>query len=212
MRSTFVVWVVVATVVVLGAVLGLVGILGASHLASPSTTWTALAALATVAAAVVAIGTLVALRQDSADRTRPVMVAELKSAVLTKNAELLVRNTGQSVARDVVVEFDPPLPEGGDLTPFIRRRYSKPIPTFAPGMVMDNYYQGHDDSEPVPDECTITFCYRDSHGRRYTDSYPLTMATVRDQTGAYPSSKYEGAMEKRLTEAVEALARNFGRH
>ncbi|WP_078321960.1 hypothetical protein [Mycobacteroides chelonae] len=211
MRSAFVGWVVVATVVALGAVLGIVGILGASHLASPSTTWTALAALATVAAAVVAIGTLIALRQDSTDRTRPVMVAELKPAALTQNSELLVRNTGQSVARNVVVEFDPPLPDDGLLTPFLRRRYSKPIPTFAPGMVMDNYYQGHDDSEPVPDECTITFRYRDSHGRTYTDSYPLTMAAVRDQSGAYPSSRYEGAMEKRLTEAVEALARNFGR-
>ena len=54
-----------------------------------------------------AIWTLLAIKQDSRDRTRPVLIAELKRSVLTAAAELHVRNVGQSVACNVSVKFDP---------------------------------------------------------------------------------------------------------
>lgn len=211
-----------AAVVGLGSLLVIVGGLAASNTADPSTTWTALGSIATVAAAVVAIWTLIALKQDSADRTRPMIVAELKHAVLTQDAELLVRNVGQSVARNVKVDFDPPLPDPADgdaearvgvLTPFLQRRYSRVIPTFPPGMVMDNYYQdAQDNDEPTPDDFIVTITYFDSHGRRYTDSYDLTISTLRDQTRSYPSNTDEKGIQRRWVKALEAIARGVGRH
>ena len=44
--------------------------------------WTGVGALAAVAASIVAIATLGALRKDSADRTRPVISAELRPVLL----------------------------------------------------------------------------------------------------------------------------------
>lgn len=207
-----------AAVVGLGALLSVVGGLASSRWADPTTTWTALASIATVTAAVVAIWTLIALKQDSADRTRPVIVAELKAAVLTKNAELHISNMGQSVARSVRVEFDPPLPtpqgeNPGVLTPFLQRRYSRVIPTFAPGMLMDNYYQDAEDKEePVPDDFTVTIRYSDTRGREYIDSYDLTMNTLRDQTRSYPSNTDERGMQRRFMRALESIARGVGQH
>lgn len=203
----------------LGILFVIVGLLASKDWAEPTSTWAAIASIATVTAAVVAIWTLIALKQDSADRTRPVIVAELRAAVLTQNAELIVRNAGQSVARNVKVDFDPPLPNEGDestagvLTPFLQRRYSRTIPTFAPGMVMDNYYQDSDGSEePVPDDFTVTIRYSDTRGRSFIDSYELTLGTLRDQTGSYPGNTDDKGMQRRLVKALEAIARGVGRH
>ncbi|WP_100482266.1 COG1361 family protein [Mycobacteroides abscessus] len=212
-----------ASVVGLGALLCIVGLLSAKGWADATTTWTAFGALATVAAAIVAIWTLVALKQDSADRTRPVILAELKPAVLTRNSELLISNVGQSVAHNVRVEFDPPLPDpadGGDeervgvLTPFLQRRYSRTIPTWAPGMTLDNFYQGagKNADEPVPDDFTVIAHYENAHGRRYEDRYTLSMGTIRDQSGSYPSNKDDAGMQRRWVQALEAIARGVGRH
>lgn len=217
-RTGNVVAVTGAGVIGLGGLLSIVGLLAASRWADPTTTWTALASIATVAAAVVAIWTLIALKQDSADRTRPVIVAELKAAVLTTDAELHISNMGQSVARNVRVEFDPPLPTPADenagvLTPFLQRRYSRTIPTFAPGMVMDNYYQdAEENKEPVPDDFTVTVGYSDTHGREYFDSYDLTINTLRDQTRSYPSNTDERGMQRRFIRALESIARGVGQH
>lgn len=219
MKSDQLVKVAGAAAVGLGLLIGVVAVLDVEELASPVTSWTAFGAIATVATAVVAIWTLLALRQDSADRTRPVMVAELRHAVLTANSELRVSNVGQSVARNVTVEFDPPLPvlpeeeQAGILEPFLQRRYSRVIPTFPPGFVMDNYYQDQtEDSEPVPGEFTVRIAYFDVSGRRYIDEYVLSMESVRDQSGAYPGSRGDTALQLRLAKAVEAIARGVGRH
>ncbi|WP_166905936.1 hypothetical protein [Mycobacterium sp. DL440] len=212
---------VVAAVVGLVVLLCIVGVLAVKDWAVPATTWTAFGSIATVSAAVVAIFTLVSLKQDSADRTRPVLIAELKHAVLTQNSELLIRNVGQSVARNVKVDFDPPLPDPADgggeervgvLTPYLQRRYSRVIPTFPPGMAMDNYYQGANDDEPVPDDFTVTISYVDAHGRKYTDAYELTMGTLRDQSGSYPGNRDDPGMQRRWVKALEAIARAIGRH
>ncbi|BBZ09679.1 hypothetical protein MDOR_38480 [Mycolicibacterium doricum] len=107
----------------LGVLFSLVGLLASNRWADPTTTWAAMASIATVAAAVVAIWTLIALKEDSAERTRPVMVAQLSPAVLSSTAELIVSNTGQSVAVNVDVKFNPPLPvlEGEDALNLVRR-------------------------------------------------------------------------------------------
>ncbi|BBY98369.1 COG1361 family protein [Mycolicibacterium fallax] len=208
-----------AALVSLAALLGGVAWLSANDVANAATTWTAFGSLATITAAVVAIWTLVALKRDSADRTRPVILAELRAAVLTRDAEFIVRNVGQSVARDVKVDFDPPLPvlEGdaaeGLATPYLQRRYSQVIPTFPPGLALYNSYQdANDNDEPTPDDFTATITYYDMHGHKYTDSYDLTMDVLRGHTAGYPSNTDDKGMQRREVKALEAIARGIGRH
>jgi hypothetical protein len=206
----------------LAGALAVVGLFDGQGWADPTTIWTALGSLATVAAAVVAIWTLVALKQDSADRTRPVVIAELNYAVLSDHAELLVRNVGPSVARNVRVDFVPPLPdpedggseaEVGVLTPFLQRRYSRVIPTLAPGMRLSNFYQDAEGSEePVPDDFTVTISYSDDRGRKYVDSFELSMFTLRDQTVSRPSNSDPAGIQRRWVSALEAIARGVGRY
>jgi hypothetical protein len=205
-------------VVAFGALLAVTGFLAARQWATPTTTWTAMGSIATVAAAAVAIWTLVALRQDSRDRTRPVMIAEIRPAVLSDVAELHIRNAGPSVAKNVSFEFDPELPalEGpeaaGMTTPYLQRRYSRTIPIFGPGMTMhDDYQSANDPDEPVPEEFTLTINYFDMHGREYNDSYELSVEWLRDHIYSRPGDTHDEAIRRRIAEAVEAVARGVGR-
>lgn len=201
-------------------VLALVGTLAVTGKAAPATTWTALASIATIMAAVVAIWTLAALKQDSRDRTRPVLIAELKRSVLTAAVELHVRNVGQSVACNVSVTFDPDLDQlvaadkEGVLMPFLQRRYSRVISTLAPGADLDNVYQYvRNPTRDIPDDFTINLTYTDMHDRPYTDTYHLSVKSVLNQSGLYPQdTDDEGALRKRLANAVEAIARGVGHH
>jgi hypothetical protein len=175
-------------------------------------------AIATMAAAVVAIWTLIALRQDSHDRTRPAMIAEIRPAVLSDVAELIVTNVGPSIARNVTFEFNPELPllEGADAagktTPYLQRRYSRTVPTFGPGMVMHDVYQSSSAPfEPVPDEFTLTINYDDDRKRHYTDSYELSVLTLRDHTRASPGDYDDDGLRRRQIRAIEAIARGVGR-
>lgn len=126
--------------------------------AAPTTIWAGLGSVATLATAAIAIGTLLALKQDSRDRSRPMMVAQLQPAVLNvQHSELKVTNAGPSVAKNVRVEFDPALPvldetTHGDRNAFyLQRRYSKVIPTVPPGMVLWNVYRkATEPEEPLP--------------------------------------------------------------
>ena len=211
--------VLAAALVGLAALLGIVLLLQSNDWSNAATTWTAFGSIATVAAAVVAIWTLIALKQDSADRTRPVMVAKLRAAVLTHDAEFVVTNVGQSVARNVKVDFDPPIPvlEGaaavGLGTPYLQRRYSRVIPTFPPGLVLYNSYQdAKDNDEPTPDDFTVTINYSDTQGRTYTDGYDLTIDVLKGHAASYPGNTDDKGMRRRAIRALEAIARGVGRH
>lgn len=194
--------------------------------------WSIVEALATVVgagaalvAAVVAVQTLRALGQDSLDRTRPVMSVDLEPAVLSDIAtDLIVSNIGQSVAKNVRVTFDPPLPQlegsaaSGKVTPYLQRRYADAIPTMGPGKQLRNVYAVNvpDESgrkvndEPVPDTFNVQFEYEDNRGRAYEDTYSLSLETLRTTTSSSPSSTT--APEKRIARAIEAIARGIGRH
>ncbi|WP_142926665.1 hypothetical protein [Mycobacterium marinum] len=201
----------------IGLLLVIAGLLASRHWAAPTTTWTAMGSIATVAAAFAAIWTLFALKQDSRDRTRPVMIAEIRPAVLSEVAELIVRNVGPSVAKNVTFAFHPELPKlegidaAGKLTPYLQRRYSRTMPTFGPGMIIHDVYQTNPPYEPVPDDFTLKIDYYDTHGRRYSDSYELTVKALRDHTRSTPTGDDESELQRRLVRAVEAIARGVGR-
>src|SRR5690348_15692234 len=76
----------------------------------------AVSAAATVVTAVIAGVALRSTARDSRDRTRPLLVAELRRSTLgTATQDLVIKNCGASVARNVNVLFDPPLPVTEDV-------------------------------------------------------------------------------------------------
>jgi hypothetical protein len=135
---------------------------------------------------------------DSQARSRPSVVAELRDEPYARATQLLViKNYGPSVARDVAVTFDPPLPDpsssivGESTTPFLKSRYAKPIAVLAPGAELDNIYfagkQSSDGSgwvnfEPLPDKVTVTIRYAAPDDCQYTDEYRLDVGVIRNKT------------------------------
>lgn len=184
--------------------------------------WSGVGAIATAAAAIVAIITLLALKKDSHDRTRPVMGAYLQAHPLSHGtSEFVVTNFGPTAACDITVTFDPPLPKlegpqaAGKLTPYLQQRYDQVIPTVAPAMKLINLYQvgGDSNDEPVPDDFTVTFAYTDMGAKnRYEEAYRLSVQTLRNSSTTAPADKPDGSdMPKRQVKALEAIARGLGR-
>jgi hypothetical protein len=193
----------------------------ATHITAVSAAVTAVMAVVT---GVVGIMTLFALRRDSHDRTRPLMSAELRPRILARGtAELVVANVGHSVAKDIQVTFEPPLPELDSqdreetMASFLRRRYAQRIPTLAPGHELVNIYAqlrgdgSHGLRESVPYDLTVTFEYGDDRGNRYTDGYSLTVETLMNETTSNPSNEDERGMKRRWVSALETIARGVGR-
>jgi len=187
--------------------------------------WAGVGAVATALAALVAIVTLLALKKDSRDRTRPVVVATLRHAILTADSELHIENLGQSVARNLRVTFSPPIPtacegktqaECEHIAHDIALRYAKPIAVLAPGVLLDNVYlPGKLDKrhlEPLlAEEFVVNVHYEDDRKRSYRDEFPLAMDVLGHQSGAYPSTSGEAGERRRLVKAVEHIARGIGR-
>lgn len=182
--------------------------------------WTGVAAIATVAAAGVAVRTLRSLEADGRERSRPVLSAEFSIVPLARaKVELCISNVGVGVARDVRVTFsDFPAVASGErnLASAISERYRDPISCFPPGRVWRNIYfagtPGQDgkyqNREPLPDEVVVSFAYSDDRGRRYQDDYPLSLRLLLKETF---SSKSGDDHERRQTEALEVIAGVLGR-
>lgn len=189
--------------------------------ADSATVWAGVSALAAVVTTLVAIFSLNQIRKDSRDAIRPVVVAELRDEPLvTATATLVVRNVGRSVARDVVINFDPPLPEVNSaqegLVHPINRRYADPIPTLTPGMRLDNVWRFRGDADErhmaVPaDRVVATATYEDTRGRTYEDRYVLATDVFESGTYPEPGGTDQAAMGKRTAKALEAIARTLAR-
>ncbi|AFR48575.1 hypothetical protein [Gordonia sp. KTR9] len=128
-------------------------------------------------------------RQAAQRTTRPIMVASLKPSG-TMSAGLEVSNVGPSMARNVDVTFDPPLPTH-DTTPegepsllvFVRHRFSRPVGAWPPGYVARSQFliltgEKDDDGQPVnedgiPRDQSIVFNYADDDGNAYNDRISL---------------------------------------
>ncbi|MGW0037505.1 hypothetical protein [Gordonia sp. NPDC003376] len=137
--------------------------------------------------------------RDATMRTkRPMMVAVL-SPTGKMSAGLVVSNAGPSIARDVKVSFDPPLPthdttDDGQqsIIPFVRNRYSKSIAAWAPGYVARNAFlilgdekdeQGRPTNvDGIPRETDIVFEYQDDDGNLYADRMSLDPTLIEGET------------------------------
>jgi hypothetical protein len=180
--------------------------------------WTGVAAVATVVAGTVGVLTLFALRRDSRDRTRPVISADIVPVVLSHGtSQLVIRNVGASVARNLELTFEPPIVDTGDengMGSYIARRYARTIKTVPPGRELSNIYvhmQDGQPTEPLPMDLTVTTSYQDEHGHRYGETYELSVNDLLDQTTADPSNMDLRGRQRRFLRALEAIARGVSR-
>jgi hypothetical protein len=158
-------------------------------------------------------------RRDSRDRTRPVIIASLRRGPTMSHgvSYFVVENVGQSIARNVQVSFDPPLPDydttedgqQGVVAPVLRKRYGRPIAMIAPGHRMKNIYSYlaagvTGNVEPVPDQVTVRVRYTDDHGWPYSDSFPLDRELLGLETQSSPGRENDPTL--RQNKALEAIA------
>lgn len=140
------------------------------------------------AAAVAAVVTLEALRDDSTDRTRPVVIADLTRNPLVDQR---MRSVGATPATELRVVFKPdPLIDPADKrerrhTESLVQRYVEPVTQLAPGAALSNAYWRLDPQKedtniyPLPDELEVSVTYNDLRGRHtYADTFHLTVATL----------------------------------
>ncbi len=174
--------------------------------------------LATVTATV-AVRTLRQTRRDSRAKSRPMMTAELRPVPHSPGSQsLVIRNYGPSIAKNVRVAFDPeiPMPEDptGLVTPFLLKRYAKPISVMTPGMELDNlYYVGRPgpdgrfaNSEPVPDQVAVKIAYLSDDGDGYSDEFALDVDLLRGRTYQTSSSSPEELAKEAVKQLKQLVA------
>jgi hypothetical protein len=187
----------------------------------------ALTALATIATAVFAVWALVNAGKDSRDRSRPLVIAEFGLAHDSDTSvDLIVRNAGSSMARDILVTFDPALEVppgfGPNVTATLIRRYKDPLSGAAPGQIFRNvWWSGHmvdgksdlQNSEPTPDRVTVNVAYRDDRRRPYSDAFVLDVRVLLGETYSVSSASFKGRVKtidaslKAITTALTKVAR-----
>ncbi len=126
------------------------------------------------------------------------MVATLKPTG-KMTAGISITNAGQSIARNVAVTFDPPLPtherssDGeNSIIPLLRRRFAKSIGAWAPGHTVHSELlisDGTRDDEGqllnvdgIPRETTIVFVYEDDDANSYTEKMSLDPTLLEGET------------------------------
>ena len=189
------------------------------------------ASLAAIVTASFATASFRQTRRDSKARSRPMVAAMLRAIPYVHGSQqLVIVNCGPSIAKDVRVSFDPEIPEPLDdgqryVSPFIKKRYAKPIPTLTPGDELDNIYysgqQGDDGSwvnrENVPEQVTVTIRYKSTDGDSYEDDYELDTNLLRARTyttsSASPEERLENAtmILSRIDKSLAQLAKNSAR-
>ncbi|MFI7123137.1 hypothetical protein [Amycolatopsis sp. NPDC049868] len=160
------------------------------------------------------VRTLRQARRDSKNRSRPMVTAGLENVPYVRGSQkLVIKNHGPSMARNVRVSFDPPIPDPEpekarqSVTPFLKRRYAVPIPVMPPGLSLENiYYSGRSvggqfvNFEPTPDQVVVKISYTDNNGEPYEDEFPLDMMLIRSMTEATSSAAPEAKLKEIATE------------
>jgi hypothetical protein len=169
-----------------------------------------LAAVAAIITGLVAIWAIVNAKQDSRDRSRPVVIVELgihPDADLT--ITLTVRNAGPSVARNLTVSFDQPLAElaaDGNHLRYIVKMFGEPISVLGPGQALSNPWRSSHRQEGMPDSCNVTVAYVDSHDRPYTDEFKIDAAPLRGRLILVESDSIKGCIRRVAKEAEHQTA------
>lgn len=181
---------------------------------------TVIGAAATIAGVIIAVRSLWALKADSTDRSRPVVIAELVIPPLGDHQmNLVISNQGGSAARDLRVTFTPdPLvladdPRPAQLAIYLVRRYARPIALLGVGAKLSNVYASMEGgagriSEPLPTTFQVHVEYSDMERRHtYRDTFDLDLDVIATATFSRPGDK---DYDKRTAKALEAIARGVG--
>ena len=131
------------------------------------------------------------------------------------NQILVIRNYGPSIARNVRVTFDPPIPEPDNPAesgaPFLKARYATPLAVLTPGMELDNvYFSGRRQGgtwvnyEPMPEQVMVRIEYEDDQGNDWADDFPLDTDIIRNRTYT-TSSRDPDEQRKALLKAVQGI-------
>jgi len=186
----------------------------------------ALTALATIATALFAVWAVVNAGRDSRDRSRPLVIAEFGLAHDSDTSvDLIVRNAGSSMARNIVVTFDPALEVppgfGPNVTATLIRRYKDPLSGAAPGQSFRNvWWSGHmvdgesdlQNGEPTPDRVSVSVEYRDDRRRKYSDAFVLDVRVLLAETYSVSSASFKGRVKtidaslRDITRALKTVA------
>ncbi len=179
--------------------------------------WTAVGGLSAAITGLVAIWALAHAARDSRERSRPVVVAEYRVPEHAfRRLEFVVRNVGVSVARDIDVEFDPPLEpveSGQKIRPFLVKRYSRRIPALGPGQELSNsvHFNDEDQSQSdLPFDVTVKVSYRRSRLRRYEDSYRLLAEVYAQHTYSTSSDSVPGRLKQIKDELAKISGTTYG--
>lgn len=178
-----------------------------------------MSAFAALVTAVIAIVALSSTARDSRDRSRPVVFAMFREAQHSDSAfDLVVNNLGSSAARNLRIEFDPPLSKDDRkdvLTDFVGKRYDNLIPLLPPGSELTNTWWAGEISPDhpnelvnrlnTPEQVVVRVSYNGNRIRRYRNDFQLMADTIKLTTHNVSSTSMPGRMES-ITKSLATIA------
>jgi hypothetical protein len=185
-------------------------------LPSADPTWTdvaqtiliALQLVVVVAAALFAWSQLTEARGLREDQTRPFVIVDLDSQV-RPFFDLVVKNIGTTMAREVKIRFEPELQSSlDDFDPGKLKMFNDGISTFPPGKEIRTLF----DSGPqrfnadLPDVYEVTVTYKDARGRKdFEETMHVDFGLYWDRTNIHIHGVHEVAKEvKKIREEIAA--------
>ena len=174
-------------------------------------------AIVAIITAILAIAALRSAARDSRERSRPLVYARFRESENSDSSyELVVVNSGQTAARDLLVTFSPPIDEtalNDKLVKMIAERYESPIGVLPPGGELTNVWwsgsnQGGNELQnhiATPDDVTVDVSYKGNRIRRYRDTFKLESKTMKLKTYSVSSTSMPG-MTKSIRDHLKSLA------
>ena len=195
-------WIVGACLAGVGVGAGLAVVIDAMNLPESGNAAEWAAAIIVLVAAVIALWQLDEARTARRNRERPFVVVEFDVFRRLPFVYLVVKNYGATLARNVTIDFDPPLASSIDLE---EPRVSQlgfivdGIPSLAPGReietLFDSFIQRKGDTT-LPDRYTVTVSADGDDGKRWTDMIELDLDIYRRLS--YIGQKDIGDLHKML--------------
>lgn len=185
-----------------------------------------LGVLVAILSAATALRAILQAAKDSDHRSRPVVAAEFQlSRESDSSMDLVVKNYGVSMARNLIVSFDRPLTsesveaEGAGGVAIRNRYQGRTFSVLSPGQELRNtWWLGN--SKPkqdrlvnyhdTPDEVVVTVEYSDLKGKRYRDTFSLHVDAFLFSSEALSSTSIRGRLGL-IGNALEGLGKDSKR-
>jgi hypothetical protein len=166
-------------------------------------------------AAIVAWRQLREARRLREAQAQPFVIVDVEPSVTSRRIlNLVIRNTGQTLARDVTIRFDPPLRSTLDsegFPPANFRALAKGIPALPPGreyqIMLDSTVSRSESN--LPDSYTVTVKFHDRDGKKMDElTYELDLAMFHSAPYVTELSVHDVAQElQSIRKTLEQLAR-----